>query len=193
MLSPEERKERERAAKKRWRDANPDYRKDFYAEHREEAKKYSREWYVANREDALAVSAQWAAANVERANATKEKWAQANSEKVKAATTKYRRRDPARAQRWREANPEAVRVIRLRKYGMTPAEWDNMFAGQGFQCGACGGEDPLGANWATDHCHKTGKVRGILCSRCNLALGMAKDNPKTLRALAEYLEKQAGA
>jgi len=40
-----------------------------------------------------------------------------------------------------------------------------------------------------DHCHKTGRFRGWLCTGCNTALGMAKDNPETLRKLANYLEK----
>lgn len=39
-----------------------------------------------------------------------------------------------------------------------------------------------------DHCHKTKKFRGWLCHGCNIALGGAKDNPKTLRRLADYLE-----
>lgn len=40
-----------------------------------------------------------------------------------------------------------------------------------------------------DHCHVTGKFRGWLCRGCNHALGFAKDSPKTLRALADYLER----
>jgi hypothetical protein len=40
-----------------------------------------------------------------------------------------------------------------------------------------------------DHCHLTGAFRGWLCRQCNIALGMAKDQPALLRALAAYLEK----
>ena len=40
-----------------------------------------------------------------------------------------------------------------------------------------------------DHCHTTGKVRGFLCHRCNIALGMVKDDAGRLRKLADYLDK----
>jgi len=42
--------------------------------------------------------------------------------------------------------------------------------------------------FAVDHCHKTGKIRGLLCGNCNSALGMLKDNPNSARRAAEYLE-----
>jgi hypothetical protein len=42
-----------------------------------------------------------------------------------------------------------------------------------------------------DHCHKTGKVRGLLCSACNPALGAFKDDPKLLMAAVRYLKEAA--
>ena len=44
-----------------------------------------------------------------------------------------------------------------------------------------------------DHDHKTGKLRGILCSQCNTALGMVRDSPDVLRRAADYLERYSGA
>jgi hypothetical protein len=41
-----------------------------------------------------------------------------------------------------------------------------------------------------DHCHKTGKLRGLLCSGCNLGVGIFKDDPALLYAAISYLEKQ---
>lgn len=40
-----------------------------------------------------------------------------------------------------------------------------------------------------DHCHQTGKVRGLLCPRTNIAMGIFEDNPELLRKAAEYLDK----
>ena len=72
-----------------------------------------------------------------------------------------------------------------RLYGITLADFHEMVAKQGGTCkiNTC-------TNNAThvDHNHDTGEVRGILCTNCNSGLGMAKDNPVHLRAMAQYLE-----
>lgn len=96
---------------------------------------------------------------------------------------------------WGLANPEKVRhhsrkKLFAKKYNMTIAEHDALFASQGFSCGACGSPTPNSKKgWSTDHCHKTNTVRGILCHHCNVGLGHAKDNPSTLRAWVTYLER----
>lgn len=54
-------------------------------------------------------------------------------------------------------------------------------------CGAFGGDSKKGICY--DHDHLTGKFRGWLCIRCNLALGMVKDNTETLLALIDYIRK----
>lgn len=56
----------------------------------------------------------------------------------------------------------------------------------GKACNACGDDNQRTLVW--DHDHKTGKFRGFLCNRCNLALGLMKDNPSKIRALADYIE-----
>lgn len=52
-------------------------------------------------------------------------------------------------------------------------------------CEVCDNEGTI----CFDHCHATEKFRGWICLQCNLALGLAKDNPATLRALADYLDR----
>jgi hypothetical protein len=54
-------------------------------------------------------------------------------------------------------------------------------------CGAFGSDTKRGLGY--DHDHKTGKFRGWLCTRCNCALGMVKDNTEILMALIEYIKK----
>lgn len=58
---------------------------------------------------------------------------------------------------------------------------------QDARCFGCHRTDVLGL--LVDHCHKHGHVRGLLCRACNTTLGFVKDNPATLRRLADYLER----
>lgn len=81
-------------------------------------------------------------------------------------------------------------IIR-RVYGITLEEYDNMLYEQDNGCAICGTKDDVveGRRLAIDHCHDTGKVRGILCSRCNQALGLFCDSVDNLESAAKYLKK----
>ncbi|MFE7956256.1 endonuclease VII domain-containing protein [Streptomyces sp. NPDC057413] len=71
-----------------------------------------------------------------------------------------------------------------RKYGLTPAELDAMITEQRGICCIC-----LAAPAEhVDHCHETGRVRGVLCFSCNAALGQFKDRPDVIRRAAAYVE-----
>ena len=77
---------------------------------------------------------------------------------------------------------------RLRaRYGITARDRDALLKKQRGKCAGC--RRQRGWKKVVDHCHKTKKVRGILCGHCNLILGHARDNANTLRRLACYLEK----
>jgi hypothetical protein len=71
-----------------------------------------------------------------------------------------------------------------RKYGITEVERDELIASQMGICCIC-----LAAPAAhVDHCHETGRVRGVLCFSCNAALGQFKDRPDAIRRAAAYVE-----
>jgi hypothetical protein len=93
--------------------------------------------------------------------------------------------------RWKAKNPGHWRDRQLRKkYGISWAEYQALFARQGGLCAICGTDKPGGRGlMAVDHDHKTGQIRGLLCNLCNRGLGQFRDNAKTLRNAAEYLEK----
>jgi hypothetical protein len=80
-----------------------------------------------------------------------------------------------------------------RLYGITLADYDEMFAAQDGVCATCGSPDPgvKHDHLHVDHCHETGRVRGLLCRRCNSVIGYVHDNPDTLRRMADYLEAPA--
>jgi len=85
---------------------------------------------------------------------------------------------------------EAVRRSQLRtKYGLSPEQYEAMLLDA--RCAICGTQEwpGRGNKPHIDHCHTTGRVRGLLCKDCNTALGMFNDDPVRLRAAAAYLER----
>jgi hypothetical protein len=75
-----------------------------------------------------------------------------------------------------------------KKYGITLEQYNAMFANQNGCCLICNKHQKvLEKGLAVDHCHTTGKVRGLLCSNCNLMLGLAKDKTEILSNAIRYL------
>lgn len=78
-----------------------------------------------------------------------------------------------------------------RLYGITPEDYDRMLAEQGGCCAVCGSDKPGGkpprdVRFHVDHCHVTGKARGLLCVSCNVHIGWLE---RKQAAVAAYLEK----
>jgi len=69
-------------------------------------------------------------------------------------------------------------------YGISLDDVESMKADQGGACAIC---RKAPRRWVVDHCHETGKVRGLLCDTCNRTLGLLDDNHETLIAAAMYL------
>jgi len=90
----------------------------------------------------------------------------------------------------RKADPRKQEDCRLRKaYGITLEEYEQMVEDRNGLCDGCKEAPASGYNKGlyVDHCHETGKVRGILCQQCNTALGMVRDRVETLHNLIAYL------
>lgn len=78
----------------------------------------------------------------------------------------------------------------VRKYGVALADYERMLAAQDRVCAICGVAEETQHNkvFHVDHCHATGRVRGILCRGCNHVLGHLKDDAGKLRKAITYLE-----
>lgn len=77
---------------------------------------------------------------------------------------------------------------RLRTTGCSPARYAELLDLQDGACAICRGRPgPNQPGLNADHCHSTGRVRGLLCARCNLALGRFEDNPTLTMIAAAYL------
>ena len=90
--------------------------------------------------------------------------------------------------RKRNKTYEEQRVSRIRSYGISVEDYERMFAEQNGACYICG-EAPTTRALDIDQCHKSGKVRGLLCSNHNRALGLLGDDPDLLLKSIEYLVK----
>jgi hypothetical protein len=119
----------------------------------------------------------------------------------------YQKRKPERLAymaKYRDANREKLRAydrhrydpdrrhdkerVRFKKYGLTGEAFARLVAAQGGVCAICHRQP--GNGLSVDHCHATGVVRGLLCTRCNTSIGRMKDSPSLLRAAAAYLEER---
>ena len=85
---------------------------------------------------------------------------------------------------------ESIREYQLQhKFGITSSDYTRMWEDQGGVCKICKQPEPVkGRSLAVDHCHTTGKVRGLLCGLCNGGLGKFRDNPQLLKEAINYLE-----
>lgn len=82
----------------------------------------------------------------------------------------------------------------MRNYGLSIDDYDKILASQNFKCAICkikGSDIKYGKEifLSVDHCHETGKVRGLLCFDCNVTIGKAKDSIPILISAIEYLSK----
>jgi hypothetical protein len=80
-----------------------------------------------------------------------------------------------------------------RLYGINYNEYLELAEKQGCKCAICGSEESNNVRTSgklfVDHCHTSGKVRGLLCSRCNHALGLFQDDIDRLRSAIDYLKR----
>lgn len=115
-------------------------------------------------------------------------WSKENPEKRRATARKWHRENRElsreKSRKWRTENSEKAREVGRKshfktKYGIdVNAVLDN--------CEVCGSGGRIGV----DHNHETGLVRGFLCTGCNVAIGMVKDDPARLEKLALYLRER---
>lgn len=134
------------------------------AERREVIHRNQRAWYFKNKPRILAKRRAYRAANL-------------------LEIRRLRRED-------RKANPEKFRdQERKHNYGIAAEAYRAMKVNQMDACAACGiPEANLKKKLGVDHHHSSGKVRWLLCSQCNVAIGMARDSPVLLRRLADMLD-----
>lgn len=140
--------------------------KQYRDTHKEECSQRAKAYYLAHKDEVLARNRAYQASHKEDI-----------SKKTKAYLLTH--------------TEERRQAKRLYYYGISRASFNSILDEQGGVCGVCK-KSHWGGRHGTphvDHDHKTGRVRGILCQKCNIALGMVDDNPSIARSLANYLER----
>ncbi len=132
------------------------------------------------------------------------KYCEQNREKRSAYCRRYHKKNRAREKAYRiefyrknkemirRRAREATKAAMLKKHNITPEQFADMIAEQNGVCSICGNPETQirkgrAIKLVLDHCHETGTIRGLLCSRCNLALGAFYDNIDILVSAVSYL------
>lgn len=171
-----------------YRLANPEKQLESYHRnkhrYRENMLEYGRKYRVENKEKIQSYQREY-----EKRPERKRKMEEYRSD----PDNKERSRESGR--KYRKRNPRVCKNAHLkRKYGITIEDYDKMLEDQGGVCKICSNPETEVdkkkgklKDLAVDHCHITGKVRGLLCGRCNKALGKFKDDPELIRSALNYL------
>lgn len=101
-----------------------------------------------------------------------------------------------RTRDWVEKNKDYVKRSKRerdlkRLYGITLIEYNSMLLKQNHSCKICSAEHNEEKYLHVDHCHTTGKVRGLLCTKCNTGLGLFNENALLLHKAVSYLEENS--
>jgi hypothetical protein len=174
-MNIERKREQNRAATRKYRaKLSSEKKQEFYKKRRtDETRTYAREW-------------------ARRKYANDEDYRQKIIQKSRQYISKNRTQvNEVRRRRYQGMTViERHHINVLRRHGLSPEQYADMLAAQKERCAICGNSEP-GGRWAVarlyiDHCHVTGKVRGLLCNRCNVGLARFQDDPNLLLAAAAY-------
>jgi hypothetical protein len=116
------------------------------------------------------------------------KWRTENPEKWQEIQNNYKKVAKEKREKRLADDPLYDRKANVKKYGITHNDYDDMYLNQDSKCACCGDEiKRIDKHTHIDHCHTTGKVRGILCKPCNIGIGEFKDSVDRLQKAIDYL------
>jgi hypothetical protein len=84
-------------------------------------------------------------------------------------------------------NPRGKALRRQRRYGLSAEGFAALLENQGGVCAICGAPNAASKELCVDHDHLTGRIRGLLCNACNVAVGLFRDDPRLLERARGYL------
>ena len=148
------------------REALREYQREYRETHKESLRANKREYYKKNREATLRRIAEYR---------------QKNKKEFTAQQAWYRK----------QSGRDILARNLKRGYGITVDQYWEMLVLQLGCCRICGKQLVGAKEPCVDHCHKTGRVRGLLCMACNKGIGLLLDDPNILRNALKYLEEES--
>ena len=147
-------------------------------------KQYKHNWYIKNRKRILKERKIYRLKNLKMIKKTKRKYYKKNKKEIIEKTCTYQEMNKDKLNKKRKN-------FRLKKlYNITLKEYNYLLKTQNGRCAICNGYEKVkNRNLAVDHNHKTNKIRGLLCYRCNVLLGMAHDDINFLYKIIKYLKR----
>lgn len=159
-----------------------EHEKAYYLSHKKAAKDRTMSWKKAHPEKC----AEYLIRGRETTKAYSKRYWEANKLKLKALSREYRR-----THKQKLLTQHAKYSLKLR--GFTSEQYQEVLKKQHYKCAICGASlEKFKKRFHIDHSHATGDFRGLLCVRCNMALGLFKDNTKLLREASSYLKVRKG-
>ena len=125
----------------------------------------------------------WKRTHIDKVRERGRRWYHTHKDQMRAISSAWKKRNPDRQRQYRH-------FWWIRKYGITPEEYQLKLVAQGNTCAICRASNP-GPRcrfFAVDHDHNSGRIRGLLCNKCNRVLGLAGDSVIWLREAIAYLE-----
>ncbi|MCK9569494.1 endonuclease VII domain-containing protein [Candidatus Pacearchaeota archaeon] len=179
--------------------SSKEYNRKYYQEHQEQRRLDAKKWYEENKdklnkEELKDYHAAYYKANRDKwPRRTREQQDQYNATRRDkyASDLEYQKQQKAAAKAWQDAHPQKRKANRIKKFGITLEEFNQIMQKQGSCCAICGYSDQSNKKFfpMVDHDHVSGKVRGLLCSNCNQAIGKFKDDITIIESAISYLRR----
>ena len=157
---------------------------------KEERKEYSKKWRERNPEKVKAWSLEAITKYRVRRLAAVRAWYHRHKDAINAKRRADRipKEWAKKMKAYAQANPEKMQGYRRKhNYGMTAEQFNSMIVSQNNSCGIC--FEIFSQTPHVDHCHSSGKVRGLLCRKCNTGIGYFKENVDIFESARNYILK----
>jgi ERCC4-type nuclease len=158
---------------------------------KEERKEYMKQWGIDNAEHIK----QYLKDNKEKINKRRKQYQKDNREEINEKAKLYKiqwcidNKEEIKEYNKNRKNEQKKRFL-IKKYGITQEQYNELYNKQEGKCAICKKhQSELKQALGVDHNHKTGKIRGLLCSKCNRGLGYFNDNKDIVNSAGNYLNE----